>query len=209
MKRSAAAESGFTLIEMLVALVIFSLLSAAGVGLLRSSVDLQEVVQQRLGAMGEVSRFDALLASDLGQALNRPTRARDGVRPAFTGSSTSFELVAGGSADLDNGPRSDLRRVRWAAQSGGFVRTFFPAVDGSDTGAAPATLAREIDGVGFRYRLADGTWRENFSSTPAEPLPVAVEVTVRPRSGPPLELLYALSPPAIENSSDSIRSLET
>ena len=44
-------NNGFTLVEMLVALGIFALLAGAGVGLLRSSLDVQSSVDTRLTAM--------------------------------------------------------------------------------------------------------------------------------------------------------------
>jgi len=45
-------RNGFTLVEMLVALGIFALLAVAGVGVLRSSVDLQGAVDTRLTTIG-------------------------------------------------------------------------------------------------------------------------------------------------------------
>jgi general secretion pathway protein J len=82
-------ERGFTLVEMLVALSLFAAIAAMGVGLLRSSVDTQDAVQDRLKAMSGVGRLRAVMANDLAQALPRPTRGPAGERiPAFAGSST-------------------------------------------------------------------------------------------------------------------------
>ena len=41
-------QRGFTLVEMLVALSLFAAIAAMGVGLLRSSIDTQDAVQERL-----------------------------------------------------------------------------------------------------------------------------------------------------------------
>jgi general secretion pathway protein J len=196
-------DAGFTLVEMLVALVIFSLMAAAGVGLLRSSVDLQGVVNHRLAGLSSVARLDNLLASDLRQVLNRPSRAPDGLRPAFVGTTTSMQLVAGGWQNLDDEPRSDLRRVEWTGGPDGLARTSFPSVDGTDAGALTATLARDYPGVRLRYRLANGSWATAFSSSAEEPLPAAVEVRLEPRGGPPLELLYQLPVGAVDRKPPS------
>ena len=66
------APTGFTLVEMLVALLIFAILAGAGVALLRASVDTQEVVNKALADLGTAARLRALLAADLGQAVVRP-----------------------------------------------------------------------------------------------------------------------------------------
>ena len=59
-------EEGFTLVEMMVALVIFAILAAAGVMILRSSVDTQTAVEARLadGDWG-LSLVGSVIAIDL------------------------------------------------------------------------------------------------------------------------------------------------
>ncbi|HWW57178.1 MAG TPA: prepilin-type N-terminal cleavage/methylation domain-containing protein, partial [Sphingopyxis sp.] len=82
-------ERGFTLVEMLVALSIFALIAAMGVGLLRSSIDTQDAVQGRLKGMSGINRLRAVMANDLAQAVQRSTRGPAGEAvPAFVGSAT-------------------------------------------------------------------------------------------------------------------------
>jgi len=184
-------ESGFTLVEMLVALTIFALLAAAGVGLLRSSVDTQAAVERRLYEMATVGRIDALLSSDLGQTVERPTRAEGGGRPAFIGQPSRMEFVRGGWANLDGERRSDLQRVAWQFADGALLRSGHRNLDGVDDGAA-AALARGLAQANFRYRGIDGGWSSTFESNPTQPLPAAVELTMVPRGGAPIALIIAL-----------------
>lgn len=188
MRGIAPAERGFTLIEMLVALTIFALIAAAGVGLLRSSVDLQDVVDRRLGEMSDLARVDALLASDFGQALNRASRSPSGPRPAFLGTGSAIQLVAASAADEGAG----LRRVQWSGDAEGLARTNYPLVDGGDGGATKAVILPQATRATFRYRRQDGSWAPAFSSTPEEPLPAAVEIAVEGPRQPRTLLLYAL-----------------
>lgn len=186
-------QAGFTLVEMLVALTIFALLAAAGVGILRSSVDTQSAVDRRLGEVGVVGRLQALLASDLGQAALRPTRGPGGERPAFIGEGSRMQLVRAGWHNLDGEPRSSLQRVEWRLEQGGLARIGHRQLDGGE-GGEPALLARSVDQVAFRYRGAAGDWASAWQATAQEPLPAAVELSVQMRGKPPLLFVVALPP---------------
>ena len=188
-------QNGFTLVEMLVALIIFALLAAAGVGVLRSSVDLQGKVDARMTEIGGTARLNALLSSDLGQAVDRSSRADSGHRPAFTGDAGGMAFVAAGRANLDGAPRSELQRVEWRSSSGGFQRTGYTQIDGIDQGQ-PAAIAREVREAAFRYRMLDGSWNASFASTDQQPLPTAVEVTLMREKGAPIVMVFALPPSA-------------
>jgi general secretion pathway protein J len=184
-------RNGFTLVEMLVALGIFALLAAAGVGVLRSSVDVQGSVGTRLDEMSGIARLNALLSNDLGQAVDRPSRGPGGERPAFVGSESGIEFVSTGRANLDGEPRSELQRVEWRSVDGSLQRTGFAAVDGADAGLSSA-MASDLRGTAFRYRMRDGSWSPFFTSTEQQRLPAAVELTMTPSGGEPIVMIFAL-----------------
>lgn len=195
------AERGFTLVEMLVALAIFAILAAAGVGILRSSVDSQVAVDRRLTEIGEIGRLQALLTSDLGQAVERPTRNGAAFRPAFVGDPNRIEFVRAGWSNLDDEPRSTLQRVEWRLADGGLGRIGHRRLDGGDSAnAAVGVMARESSAT-FRYRNADGSWATSYVSSAERPLPAAVEVTIVFKRGDPVTLVVAL--PAIERPAPS------
>lgn len=184
-------QNGFTLVEMLVALGIFALLAAAGVGVLRSSVDVQGAVDTRLTAMAGIARLNAMLSNDLAQAVDRPSRSSSGERPAFVGDGSGMTFVSGGRANIDGSPRSELQRIEWRAVSGSLQRRGFTAVDGSDEGVA-TPLARNIRGAALRFRMIDGSWKSSFASTARQRLPTAVELTMTPSAGAPIVMVFAL-----------------
>jgi general secretion pathway protein J len=197
----ADCEAGFTLIEMLVALVIFAILAGAGVGLLRASVDTQSAVETRLADVTAIERLRLVLAADLGQAVDRPTRGPGGsTTAAFVGRGDRLAFVRGGVANRDAQPRSSLQRIAWQSTDAAIERRAFAALDGDDRGQA-AVLASKIAALSFRYRGAEGGWTSSWPVAGAPPLPRAVETTLQREGEAPLTIVIALpwspSPPAV------------
>ena len=187
-------ERGFTLVEMLVALSIFAAIAAMGVALLRSSVDTQDAVQERLKAMGGINRLRAVMANDLAQAVQRSTRGPAGEAiPAFIGSSTGFAFVHGGAGALDSSPRPNLERVGYALVGGEWRRATQPMLDGTALGDGDR-LVDEVAAVAVRYRDERGDWNESWTSEPGDRLPRAVEVRLTRSGRAPLTMSFLTAP---------------
>lgn len=188
-------ERGFTLVEMLVALTIFALLAAAGVGLLRGSVDAQAAVGAKLADLAATERLRTLLASDLGQAVDRPSRDEAGAeRPAFTGDERGLRLVRAGWSGADGS--AALQAVAWRIDGDRLVRQGSAAIDGAADGVAAPLLA-EVERAAFRYRAVTGDWRTAWAPAPGEaPLPAAMELLVKRRGEAEVRIVLVLAPSA-------------
>lgn len=79
------ASSGFTLVELLVSLVIFALISLAGVGLVETVIEVQQRTKARSERLAEIQRALYLVGADFEQ-LSRGPVDQDGAI-AFTRSS--------------------------------------------------------------------------------------------------------------------------
>jgi general secretion pathway protein J len=186
--RPPPSQRGFTLVEMIVALLIFAILAGAGVTLLRSSVDTQEAVDGALADLGSAARLRALLSADLSQAV---ARRLDDAPSGFSGSGNAFLLVrAFESAERVQGA-SGLQAIRWQIEGDRLVRQSI-APDGRAIGPA-ATLSREVAGVALRYRAADGGWRGAWAPGITDaPLPRAVELRLQRRGEQEVTVIVAL-----------------
>ncbi|WP_194954057.1 GspJ family type II secretion system protein [Sphingopyxis solisilvae] len=198
-------ERGFTLVEMLVALSLFAAIAAIGVGLLRSSVDTQDAVQARLQTMGGINRVRAIMANELAQTVQRPTRGVAGEAvPAFVGSSTGFTFVHAGAATDEGSPRPGVERVAYAFTDGEWRRATQPMLDGSAMGSGDR-LVGDVVAVAARYRDTAGNWADSWNSEPGDRLPVAVEVRLTRGGREPLTMLFLTAPtlPAPSPASES------
>lgn len=187
------SENGFTLVELMVALLIFGMIAAAGVSLLSFSVTAQAAASERLGEMAVLRRVSSLMTADLAQATPRITRDERGdAQPAFTGNDASGEpllaFVRGGWSNLDGAPRASLQKVDYRLVEGRLERRAWPMLDGSAPGPA-AVLLDDIVSLDLRYRGKDG-WRDRWDSARPDAMPRAVELVVRRAGEPEMRHLF-------------------
>ncbi|OAO01302.1 type II secretion system protein GspJ [Sphingomonadales bacterium EhC05] len=174
-------RAGFTLVEMMVALFVFSLLSVAGVVMLRSAVDSDETTAQNLSEMAEVQRFVSLIEADLSQAVARTYRDDTGqVRAAFSsetgsGDAAFLKFIRGGQSNLNGESRSNLERVEYRIKDGRMERLRYQATDGGEI-SEPAILLTDVTDLQIRYRTKRGQWAGRWEVERLSDLPRAVEL---------------------------------
>ena len=189
--------SGFTLVELLVALLVFGMLTAAGVALLSFSVRAQDMADARLEALAEVRRAGALLGADLGQAAPRLSRDAAGATVAAFGGGTGREgepallLVRRGWDNPEGLPRPSLQKVEYRLAGGRLERRAFRQLDGAEP-LAPVTLVEGVRAMRLRYRDEEGQWRERWDPTRITALPVAVELVLETANAGEVRQLFVV-----------------
>ncbi len=176
------AEHGFTLVEVMISLLIFGLLAAAGVALLSFSVRAQAATDAKLDDVQALNRLSSALAADLAQATERQTRNEAGdLLPAFSGepgsgSAPMLRLVRGGWSNLDAAPRPSEQKVEYRVANGALERIAYPMLDGAQP-LTPAVMLTRVRQVSLRYRI-NGAWSDRWQGTPIYALPQAMEMRV-------------------------------
>lgn len=187
--------TGFTLVELLIAVLLFGLLSAAAAALLRFGVDARGRTFERLDTLAAVNRTRSLLAADLGQAAPRPWRDAAGAgQPAFSGGDgvALLRLVRRGWRNETAAPRSSLQRVEYRLNGDRLERISWPMVDGAEANP-PATLVSGITALRLRFH-SEGEWRDRWDPEVSDQLPDAVELTITAPSVPALRQAFLVGP---------------
>lgn len=181
-ERHPATEHGFTLVELMVAFLIFGMLASAGVAILGFSVRAQAAEGAKLDDLAGLTRTLSVLSADCAEAVARPTRNANGtLLPAFSGEAGSgatpmLRLVRGGWSNLDAAPRPGLQKVEYRVAGGALERVAYPELDGAAP-LTPAMLLTHVRAARLRYRFA-GAWSDRWDGAGGVALPQALELTL-------------------------------
>jgi len=182
MKAVARPSSGFTLLELLVAVALFAIASALAYGGLRAIVKAQE---QEVAFKSRLARLQfamGLLERDVSSAARRGIRDGYGVpHPAFEGEGQKLELTRHGLGNALALPRAEMERVAWVKRDSRLLRVRWPVLD-----RAPGTKPIEdelldgVDRIEWVYLDARGKPLRQWppTQTDAQVFPRAVELTL-------------------------------
>ena len=166
MKRAVAR--GFTLIEVLVSLAIFGIMSALAYQALGQTLSNTELLHERVDRIHAIQRTMSLLGRDLIQASPRPVRdpLGDGFLPSLrTSLNTDFalEITRGGWSNPAGLPRSNLQRAAYRLEEGELLRYHWNVLDPTIANEPIVTeLLTDVDSLLFRYRNHNGDWSEQW-----------------------------------------------
>jgi general secretion pathway protein J len=192
---------GFTLIEMLVAMTIFAIMSGVAYRALQTVLEARVRVAAEYAHWRDVVRAVSMLERDLGAATARPVRLPDGrtappLESALSELAPAVVFTRSGEWSAA-GPVAPPRRMGYRVRDGVLEQLDWPALD-----AGPRTLAQTtplLEGVrrmSLRFRASQDDWRNTWPSAAATAtaqvegkrasslarahadLPSAIEVTV-------------------------------
>ena len=164
----ARAAAGFTLIEVLVALAIFGIMTTMAYQALGQSLSNADLLTARMDRIQAIQRTMSLVGRDLMQATPRPVRdlLGDGRIPSIrTSLNTEFalEVTRGGWPNPAGLPRGTLQRVAWRIEDGELLRYHWTVLDPTLANEPVITqMMEDVESILFRYRTAGGEWTEQW-----------------------------------------------
>ncbi len=180
-------QTGFTLLELLVALAVFAVMAAAAYGGLQSVLRARAVVEVEAKRLAELQMAMHILESDMAQVANRGIRDEYGEpRAALVGTSFDTALItftrAGWNNPLDR-DRATLQRLTYRLEDRRLVRGYWNTLDrGSRSEPRETTLLEQVERVEIRFLDEQNVWQGEWLPVDGDdntaPLPKAVELTV-------------------------------
>ncbi len=177
--------TGFTLIEVLVAVAIFGVLTTLSVMTISQTLSSVEFLSDRMDRLQAVQRTMRYLGGDLMQAVPRPVRDElgDGFLPAMRtdpGSIFALELTHGGWSNPAGLPRGTLQRSAYRLEEGELIRYHWTVLDRTFANEPIETvLLDDVESLLFRYLQANGEWIEQW---PPVTVQGAASYRLRPRA---------------------------
>jgi general secretion pathway protein J len=181
-------QRGFTLLELLVAIMIFAIMSALAYGALRQALDTREHADKQAQRLAEVQKAMTILSRDIEQAISRPVRDPYSAElPAMQGgglSSSLLELTRTGWRNPAAFTRSNLQRVSYQLSDSQLLRHSYAQLDRAFDSAPDETpLLGAVKSVTVRFLNVDNQWLQYWPPAGNEDkmqrqLPKALELVI-------------------------------
>ena len=178
-------SAGFTLLELLVALSIFALISAMAYGGLQSVMTQQQQTGARSERLADLQKAYRIMQRDLEQIVSREIRNEFGDRIASVVGGSGFDGVEFSRAGYPNPAgflRSDIQRVAYVPDQDTLLRRTWRALDrAQDTEPDEQKLVESMSRFAMRFLDQGNVWQERWPPAAGQgqvlpELPVAVEV---------------------------------
>lgn len=196
---------GFTLIEVIVALSIFAILSMIGYKGISSLIETKQRVEVEDNKWQQIILFFDRFELDVKQSVNRPIKTREDTiepawlgRPSFAGEDGA-QLVFSRFGDPEQpGFLMDTRRVGYRLHDGAIELLIWPSLDVAPS-AKPEVfkVLTHVAQLSFRYLSDDGRWL-NIWPEVAVPTqqksfaPLAVQLMIKLETGEMITRIFAL-----------------
>lgn len=163
MKRLLA---GFTLIELMVAMAIFGILSALAYGVLNQTILNSEILSSRMERLEAIQKTVRTISDDFIQLAPRPVRQDIG--EGFSASLTTdiqsvyaVELTRGGWSNLIVLPRGTLQRAAYRLEENELVRYHWNVLDRTlSNEPVEVVLLDGVESLVLRFLQSNGEWTE-------------------------------------------------
>lgn len=179
--------AGFTLLEIMVALFIFSIIAMIIATGLQSVLQTQQIMQKKSAELEQLEIAFILLDRDVKQIINRSIIDFQGVRQAaFLGTQAMMRFTHGGYANpLAAEKRSTLQRVSYFLQDGKLIRRTWDVLDQSPANKfSDRVLLEQITHLEIHYidakKRVHDMWTENNSALTEsnDDFPMAIELKI-------------------------------
>ena len=155
---------GFTLVELLVALAIFAVISVMAYSGLDTIIKARLQTDQHATQLARLQIAFTWLKRDIEQYINRPIRDQYGDKQlTLQGTRSNVALTRAGWHNPAQQPRSSLQRVAYLIEDKVLIRSYWWVLDrAQDTHPIKMNLLNEVNELQIRYWDENLQWYEQW-----------------------------------------------
>lgn len=201
---SSEAIAGFTLMELLIALSIFTLISMMLLGGLRTVINTLARTEQNAEQLRDMQHVLLKLSRDIEQMIKRPILLGEGKEEAaMIGKTNACTFThVGAGAQYGGERKSALKRVRYLFDGGSLYKEHWPVLDRAPgTKSFKVEMLSKIKNASFAYLDEAGeSHREWPLEDGKQALPLAIKIAFTIEGLGEIKQVYLI--PARESKSD-------
>lgn len=200
-------QAGFTLLELLIASIVFAIMAVMAYGGLDNVIDISQSSKESLQRLRQVQQGITVMSRDFNQLVEREVRDEFGTRlpPITAGNDVDklVEITRGGRPNPAEMLRSTLQRVAYRFEEETLYRLYWQNLDRAQ-GEEPQEIALldNVEAVSIRFLNEEARWTDEWpplnlqtvgagESAPVIDPPVAIEVVVTLKDWGEIKRLYA------------------
>lgn len=203
--RKPILSIGFTLLELLVALAIFSVISAVAYQSLNSILTVREHTEHEAKQLAAIQMAMMRLGQDIQLYVDRTIRDEYGeTQPSIQGQIDYISFTRIGWHNPLKQQRSNLQRVSYYLKANKLIRVYWRILDrAQDSQSIESILFTEVDALTFRFLDESFKWHTQWPPTDTAPtefsqIPLkhslhAVEITLNTTLWGKITRLFAIS----------------
>ena len=208
-QNSLSRQAGFTLLEVMVAFLIFAIVGLGAHQFLRNMINTRDITHDRNTVISSTSRAFTLMQRDFSQLVDRQVRSEYGesMPPLLIGNGEySVEFSRSGWNNPARLPRSNLQRVAYALnEDGELQRHFWLVMDrAEDSEPITQTLIADIEDFRVNVMNREGDFTDGLPDFDnSARLPRAVEIIVTHKKLGELRKIFSVVNTAERNLSQA------
>lgn len=189
-------QAGFTLLEVLVSIAVFSMIAMVSYSTLDTYIDHRERLGEHYGKLERLQRLFILLERDTQFIINRKVRNGGDILPAvMSADGNAFISMTVVESDIDSPTEVALKRVQWRLEGQEMIRSVWDVLD-QNGNVEPGELlvSDEIEDVDINYFFYDGRGGvDRKSSLTEDDYPDGIELIIKLISGEQYRRIYGVS----------------
>lgn len=206
---TASKQQGFTLLELLIASIIFAIMAIMAYGGLDNVISNSQASKQALKRLQQIQQTVSVLNRDFRQLIPRPIRDEFGNTQPYLSAGNNIDYLVefsrGGRVNPGGLLRSTLLRVAYRFDEEALVRLQWPQLDRTqEQEPKKTTLIDNLEEVSIRFMDPTGEWQEQWPPLNATPTnapggiavakthPLAIEIILQLKDWGEIRRLYQI-----------------